>query len=96
MAASAAGLPEINPFVMAGWTTCRAIRSVVWAASVTDSRSATRRLANAPATATPITTARAPAMTWISTVRGRSGRSGGVRASVRPSRSHGTRAGTPG
>jgi hypothetical protein len=35
-------------------------------------------------------------MTWITTIRGRSGRSGGVRACVPLSRSHGTRAGTAG
>ena len=47
------------------------------------------------AAATTITTA-APAITWISTVRVRSGRSGGARAAVPLSLSHGARPGTPG
>jgi len=35
-------------------------------------------------------------MIWITTLLGRTGRSGGVRACVLLSRSHGTRAGTAG
>ena len=69
----AAGDPANNASVSSGWITVSASTSAIWAASLTASRSASRRAASDPPMVTAASTTRMPATSWTTTRRVLSG-----------------------